>query len=185
MVYKDVLTNLTFDEWQEREEKRDLNNFWRLFVNKLDEIVQDNKKLIILDTMYGVNGMIELYQILGDKVHLLYIDAPFMERVMREYKRLRTNSSRGTRSADLAITLDDVKRRTLEKDANKKRLGADMLPFLAYKKDFSGIEINLGGELFTSIINNDETLTDFYYNLTIYMDKIFSKSLNSEKMKKK
>ena len=77
MVYEDALTNLSFEEWQEREERRDLNNFWRLFVNKLGEIVQEGKKVIILDTMYGVDGMIELYQILGENVHLFYFDAPF------------------------------------------------------------------------------------------------------------
>lgn len=176
MVYRDTLTNLSFEEWQDREEKRDLNNFWRLFVNKLGEIVQEDKKVIILDTMYGVNGMIELYQILGERVHLLYIDAPFEDRVMREYRRLTTDSERGTRKADLTITVEDIEKRTVKKDAKKNKLGADKLPFLSYYGENSNrIKINPNGERFTDIINNDKTLVDFYCDLDTYMDKILSK----------
>ena len=176
LVYQDALTNLSYEEWQEKEEKRDLNNFWRLFINKLGEIVQENKKIIILDTMYGVNGMIELYQILGQSVHLLYIDAPFNDRVLREYKRLRTDSEKGNRKADLTITLDDIEKRTIKKDAKKNKLGADKLPFLSYNEEnFNKIEINPNGEKFTDIINNDGTLEDFYNSLDGYIGKILSK----------
>lgn len=184
-IYEDTLTNLSFEEWQDREEKRDLNNFWRLFINKLGEMVQDDKKIIILDTMYGVNGMIELYQILGKKVHLLYIDAPFEDRVMREYKRLRTDSPRGTRKADLTITLEDVEKRTLKKDAKKNKLGADKLPFLSYNyENLNEIEINPNGEKFTDIIINDGTLAEFYCNLDKYINKILSKNHFNKKVRK-
>ena len=185
MVYQDTLTNLSYEEWQDREEKRDLNNFWRLFVNKLGEIVQEDKKIIILDTMYGVNGMIELYQILGERVHLLYIDAPLEDRVMREYRRLRTDSEKGTRKADLTITIEDVEKRTVKKDAKKNKLGADKLPFLSYQgENFDRIEINPNGEKFTDIINNDKTLVDFFYDLDAYIGNILSKKQVKEKVKK-
>ena len=59
-VYEDTFSNLSFDEWQDYEETKDLNNFWRLFVNKVYEMADDDKSIIILDTMYGVDGMIEL-----------------------------------------------------------------------------------------------------------------------------
>ena len=47
-------------------------------------MADDDKSIIILDTMYGVQGMIELFNILGNKVNLLYLDAPFNDRVIRE-----------------------------------------------------------------------------------------------------
>ena len=184
LIYKDTLTNLSFDEWQDREEKRDLNNFWNLFINKLAEIAQDDKKVIILDTMYGVNGMKELYKILGDKVHLLYIDAPFEDRVIREYKRLRIDSVRGNRKADLSVTLDEVAKRTIKKDSKKNKFGADKLPFLCYSVDEDDkIEVNNGGEIFTDIINNNSTIVDFHNNLDKYLDKILMKQ--NGKVKKK
>lgn len=186
MVYRDTLTELSFEQWQAKEEERDLNNFWSLFVNKLGEIVQEDKKVVILDTMYGVNGMIELYKILGESVHLLYIDAPFDDRVMREYKRLRMDSERGTRKADLTITLEDVEKRTKRKDAKKNKLGSDNLPFLSYCGDnFDKIEINPNGERYTCVINNDKTLADFYCDLETYMDSILEKSKVKVKMKGK
>ena len=175
LVYQDTLTNLSYEEWQNSEEKRDLNNFWRLFINKLGEIIQEDKKVIMLDTMYGVDGMIELYQILGQRVHLLYIDAPFEDRVLREYRRLRTDSIRGDRKADLTISLEDIEKRTAQKDAKKNKFGADKLPFLSYNgENFDRIEINPKGERFTDIINNDGTLEDFHCDLDQYIVKILS-----------
>lgn len=175
LVYQDTLTNLSYEEWQDSEEKRDLNNFWRLFINKLGEIIQEDKKIIILDTMYGVDGMIELYEILGQRVHLLYIDAPFEDRVLREYRRLRTDSIRGDRKADLTISLEDIEKRTVQKDVKKNKFGADKLSFLSYNgENFDRIEINPNGERFTDIINNDGTLEDFYCDLDEYIEKILS-----------
>ena len=175
-VYEDTLSPLSFDEWQTVEENRDLNNFWKLFVNKVYEISDDSKNIIILDTMYGVEGMIELYNILGDKVNLLYIDAPFEERVIREYKRLRTDSINGTRKANLTITIDDIIERTINKDIKKNKKGADKLPQLTYSVDKQSIEINGGGEQFTTIINNDSTLEEFYTMLDNYIKSKLTKS---------
>ena len=186
MVYEDALTNLSFEEWQEREERRDLNNFWRLFVNKHGEIVQEGKKVIILDTMYGVDGMIELYQILGENVHLLYIDAPFEERIMREYRRLRRDSERGTRKADLSITIEDIEKITAKKDAKKNKFGANKLPFLSFHgENFDRIEIDPNGERFTYFINNNKTLEDFYCELDIYMGIVLSKKQVKGQVKEK
>ena len=47
-VYEDTFSKLSFEEWQNFEESRDLNNFWKLFVNKVYEMVDDNKSIIIL-----------------------------------------------------------------------------------------------------------------------------------------
>lgn len=175
LVYQDTFTNLSYEEWQDNEEKKDLNNFWRLFINKLAEIIQEDKNIIILDTMYGVDGMIELYEILGQKVHLLYIDAPFNDRVLREYRRLRTDSIRGDRKADLTISLEDIEKRTVQKDAKKNKFGADKLPFLSYDgESFDRIVINPNGERFTDIINNDGTLEEFYCDLDKYIGNILS-----------
>lgn len=181
-VYEDTFSNLSFEEWQNFEETRDLNNFWKLFVNKVYEMVDDDKNIIILDTMYGVEGMIELYNILGDKVNLLYIDAPFNERVIREYNRLRTDSISGTRKADLNITLEDVIERTIKKDKKKNKKGADQLPKLSYSIDWKTIKIDDSGEKFPFIIDNNGTIEEFYSILDSYiMQKLVqSKSLVKE-----
>ena len=178
-IYHDTFSNLSFEEWQNFEETRDLNNFWRLFVNKVYEMVDDNKNIIILDTMYGVDGMIELYNILGDKVNLLYIDAPFDERVMREYNRLRTDSINGTRKADLSITVDDVIERTIKKDKKKNKKGANQLPQLSYSYDGKSIKIDETGEKFTSIIDNNGTIEEFHSAL----DNFIMKKLNQSQKK--
>lgn len=73
--------------------------------------------------IYGVDRMIELYNILRDKVNLLYIDALFEERVMREYNRLRTDSINGIRKADLSITVDDATERIIKNDKKKNKKG--------------------------------------------------------------
>lgn len=181
-VYEDTFSNLSFEEWQNFEETRDLNNFWRLFVNKVYEMADDNKNIIILDTMYGVEGMIELYNILGDKVNLLYIDAPFNERVLREYNRLRTDSISGTRKADLSITIEDIIERTIKKDKKKNKKGADQLPKLSYSVDGKTIKIDDSGEKFTFIIDNNGTLEEFYSALDNY---IMQKLVQSQKLVRK
>lgn len=184
LVYNDTLSNLSFEEWQDYEENRDLNNFWRLFVNKVYEVMDDDKEAVILDTMYGVNGMIELYKILKDRVKLLYIDAPFKDRVMREYLRLRTDSIKGTRKADLSVTIDDVVERTRKKDLKKNKKGANKLPFLSYSETMDDIEINGKGAPFTYIINNSGSIDEFHEQLDKYMDKILAKDKPLIKEKK-
>ncbi len=174
-VYADTSSKLSFEDWQNFEENRDLNNFWKLFVNKVYEIADDSKSIIILDTMYGVEGMIELYNILGDRVNLLYIDAPFNERVMREYKRLRSDSINGTRKADLTITIEDVIERTIKKDKKKNKKGANKLPQLTYSVDKQSVEIDGVGEQFATIINNDSTLENFHGMLDNYIKSKLTK----------
>lgn len=180
-VYADTSSQLSFEEWQDFEENRDLNNFWRLFVNKVYEIADPEKNIIILDTMYGVNGMVELYNILKDNVELLYIDAPFNERVKREYLRLRKDSINGTRKADLSITIDDVIKRTKAKDEKKNKKGANLLPYLSYAETNDSIEIKKDGKKFTYLINNDGTIEDFYKNLDNYINRFIKNRQNFNK----
>ena len=177
-VYEDTQSRLSFDEWQKAEEERDLNNFWRLFVNKLYEMIEPERDIIILDTMYGAKGMIELYNILGDKVHLLYIDAPFDERVAREYKRLRMDSPRGTRKADLSITIEDIVERTIKKDKKKNSKGANKLKTLSYSNDDKTLEIDGSGRKFAYLINNKGTIEEFHFMLDEYIDYIKNKGSN-------
>ena len=184
-VYEDTFSKLSFEEWQNFEENRDLNNFWKLFVNKVYEMAADDKSIIILDTMYGVQGMIELFNILGDKVNLLYIDAPFNDRVIREYNRLRSDSINGTRKADLTITIEDIIERTIKKDRKKNKKGADKLPLLRYNVDGSSIEIAGIGEQFTTIINNNGTIDDFHIMLENYINSKLVKSREYAKELKK
>lgn len=184
-VYEDTFSKLSFEEWQNFEENRDLNNFWKLFVNKVYEMADDDKSIIILDTMYGVQGMIELFNILGDKVNLLYIDAPFNDRVIREYNRLRSDSINGTRKADLTITIEDIIERTIKKDRKKNKKGAEKLPLLRYNVDGSSIEIAGIGEQFTTIINNDDTIDNFHIMLDNYINSKLVKSKEYVKELKK
>lgn len=175
-VYEDTQSDLPFDEWQKIEEERDLNNFWRLFVNKVYEMANPEQDIIILDTMYGVNGMIELYNILGDKVNLLYIDAPFDDRVMREYIRLRTDSPRGTRKADLSVTIEDIVERTIKKDKKKNSRGAHKLKTLTYSDDDKTLEIDGSGRKFAYLINNEGTIEEFHSSLDEYIGCIKNKN---------
>ena len=184
-VYEDTFSKLSFEEWQNFEENRDLNNFWKLFVNKVYEMADDDKSIIILDTMYGVQGMIELFNILGDKVNLLYIDAPFNDRVIREYNRLRSDSINGTRKADLTITIEDIIDRTIKKDRKKNKKGADKLPLLRYNVDGSSIEIAGIGKQFTTIINNNNTIDNFHIMLDNYINSKLVKSKEYVKELKK
>lgn len=115
--------------------------------------MRKHKNIIILNTVYGVDEMIELYNILGDKVNLLYIDAPFDERVMREYNRLRTDSINGTRKANLSITVEDVVERKIKKDRKKNKKGANQLPKLSYSPDGKTIKIDEIGEKFKKDYN--------------------------------
>lgn len=184
-VYEDTFSKLSFEEWQNFEENRDLNNFWKLFVNKVYEMADDDKSIIILDTMYGVQGMIELFNILGDKVNLLYIDAPFNDRVIREYNRLRSDSINGTRKADLTITIEDIIDRTIKKDRKKNKKGADKLPLLRYNADGSSIEIAGIGKQFTTIINNNNTIDNFHIMLDNYINSKLVKSKEYVKELKK
>ena len=184
-VYEDTFSKLSFEEWQNFEETRDLNNFWRLFINKVYEMADGDKNIIILDTMYGVDGMIELYNILGDKVNLLYIDAPFNERVMREYNRLRTDSINGARKADLSITIEDVVERTIKKDKKKNKKGADYLPKLSYSNDGKTIKIGESGEKFTFTIDNNGTIEEFHSALDSYiMQKLVQSKRLIKRLKK-
>ena len=180
-IYEDTSSSLSFEEWQDFEEKRDLNNFWRLFVNKVYEMIEEGKDIIILDTMYGVEGMIELYNILGDNVSLLYIDAPFNERVIREYNRLRTDSIYSDRKADLNITLEEIAERTIRKDKKKNSRGADKLPKLSYTDNKQKIEISENGEKFAYIINNDRTIENFYASLDVFIEsKLYDVNHNKQ-----
>ena len=180
-VYADTSSSMPFEEWQDYEENRDLNNFWRLFVNKLSELVDEEKDVIILDTMYGVEGMKELYKILQDKVELLYIDAPIEMRIFREYNRLRTDSVRGTRKADLSITIEEITERTLKKDKKKNKKGANLLKKLVYSGDSNELIISDNGTKFPYIIENDGTIEEFYTKLDNYIEYILSKDSRLER----
>ena len=182
-VYADTSSAMSFEEWQDYEESRDLNNFWSLFINKLREMVTDDKKIIILDTMYGVEGMKELYKILHDRVELLYIDAPIEMRILREYNRLRTDSVRGTRKADLSITIEEIAERTIKKDKKKNEKGAYLLKKLVYSGDSNELIISDNGIKFPYVIDNDGTLEEFYTKLDNYIKYILSKDQQLERKK--
>ena len=177
-IYEDVSTTMSFEEWQQFEENRDLNNFWKLFVNKVYELASPDKSIIILDTMYGINGMMELYKILGNQVKLLYIDAPFNDRVKREYLRLRTDSKTSLRKADMSITLEEIAERTKQKDEKKNKMGANLLKYLKYSEDCTEIFVSDSGNVFPYIIDNNGTLEEFYAQLDCFLINILEQQEN-------
>ena len=96
-------------------------------MNKIIMFFKENKKslyFIFTIALVGLAAGICFYFFISysDKVNLLYIDAPFNDRVIREYNRLRSDSINGTRKADLTITIEDIIDRTIKKDRKKNKL---------------------------------------------------------------
>ena len=118
-IYKESKSKLDYQEWYDYEYQNDFENFWDRYIKKASEM-SENKSIIIMDTMYGVKSIKYLYSKLGNNLGVLYIDADLKKRILREYTRLRTDSTRSSRKADLSVTIDDVTKKTLDKDASKK-----------------------------------------------------------------
>ena len=169
-VYKEAKSSKEFQEWYDDEFERNFESLWQRYIEKATEM-SDGRDIIIMDTMYGVRTIKYLYSILGSSLGVLYIDAPFESRVEREYHRLRTDSKRGTRKADLSITMDDVIKKTVDKDSSKKKKETFEYRDLVYDDGTIKVGDRTLGTPFSYLIENDGTLGEFYAKLDDFAKK--------------
>jgi hypothetical protein len=121
-VYEQSSSKLSYDEWYNVNREINLKQFWLEFISKVNEKYESGFDIVILDTMYGIDDIQCLYDILGEKLSILYVDADESLRVIREFNRLRTDSTNSFRKADMSITIEEVKENTMKKDEKKKTI---------------------------------------------------------------
>ena len=71
-VYKDSKSPLSFQEWYDFEYENNFEDLWDKYIEKADEMSGD-KKIVIMDTMYGVKTIKYLYSKLKQNLGVLYI----------------------------------------------------------------------------------------------------------------
>lgn len=182
-VYKDSKSHLSFQEWYDFEYENNFENLWDKYIEKADEM-SENKKIVIMDTMYGVKTIKYLYSKLKENLGVLYIDADFNKRVIREFKRLRTDSVHGTRKADLSITIEDVAEKTRKKDASKRKKETFEYKDLVYSDSADDIIIgdrNIDNP-FSYLIINDGSLDEFHQKLDAFAKQEIVKRKNIVKI---
>ena len=185
-VYKDSNSDLEFQEWYDTEYENNFEQLWDKYIEKADEMSGD-KKIVIMDTMYGVKTIKYLFSKLKEDLGVLYIDANFNNRVLREFQRLRTDSTRGTRKADLSITIEQVIEKTKKKDESKGKKETFEYKSLVYSPDSEDILVgNRETSIpFSYVINNDGSLEEFHEALDEFAVKEIGKRKNSSGVVKK
>ena len=171
-VYKDSKSPLEYNEWYDDQSKNNFEEFWQNYIQKASTMAGD-AKVVIMDTMYGLKEIKYLYKLLGEDLRVLYIDAPLEKRIIREYMRLRTDSSNSDRKADLEITIEEVTEKTKKKDAKKQRLETFEYKNLRYN-DAGGIDYNASGNLFSYVIENGGSRQKLNASLDTFSQKILS-----------
>lgn len=163
-VYKDSNSDMDFQTWYDYEYENNFESLWTRYILKAIEM-SEGKSIVIMDTMYGVKTIKYLYSILGDNLGVLYIDADFNQRVIREYHRLRTDSVHGTRKANLSITIDDVIKKTREKDEKKRVKETFEYKNLVYNNNTIDVGNRTLNAPFSYLIENNCTVQDFHEKL--------------------
>lgn len=182
-VYKDSNSNIPFQEWYDYEFENNFESLWDRYIAKADQMSED-KKIVIMDTMYGIKTIKYLYSKLGDNLGVLYIDADFDKRVEREYLRLRTDSTISDRKADLSITIDDIISKTKKKDESKKKKETFEYKDLVYQDNSIGVGDRNFDIPFSYVIMNNGTIDEFYTELDKYANYVISERYgNVKKMK--
>lgn len=166
-VYKDSGSTKEFQEWYDDEFENNFESLWDRYIAKADEMAGDTE-IVIMDTMYGVKSIKYLYSKLGEDLGVLYIDADHDKRVLREYNRLRTDSPRGNRKADLTITMEQVIEKTDKKDASKKKKETFEYKELVYQGDTIGVGNRELEKPFSYLITNNGTIEEFHKKLDEY-----------------
>lgn len=166
-LYEKSGSSLSYDDWRKQEISRDLENHWREYLKLAEETAKDCDT-IIMDTLYSPTDAIVLRKILGERLCLLYIDAPLKSRILREYHRLRTDSPNTDRKADLSIKIEDIADRTQQKDFKKQSEGMFDYPKLMLHEDGSVSDRGEGKQL-VYIINNNQDEQTFHQKLDQYV----------------
>lgn len=170
LVQKEYRSNIPYESWQDTVEPLNPQMFWTRYINKVNEL-SEGYNIVIMDTIYSIDSIKTLYEVLGDNLTLLYVNADFDKRVERELLRLRTDSIRGKRKANLSITYDEVLKQTMLKDEKKYSKGVDRLPALAFNSNYTKLIIDENGVQFPYVIQNNDSEDAFFR----YLDEFYCK----------
>ena len=182
-VYKEANSELEFQEWYDYEYEHNFEQFWDNYIKKASEMSGD-KDVVIMDTMYGLKSIQYLYSKLGDNLGVLYIDADLENRIMREYTRLRTDSVRSSRKADLTVTIEDVTKKTMEKDKAKRKKETFEYKDLVYGEGGIVVGNRKVEESFSYVIENNGTEEELYRSLDEYVIKVLLSNKEKKLIKK-
>lgn len=86
-MYEESDKRAKYEEWQEKFENTQKEQFWDLYLRVVDEMAMKSS-LIVMDTLRKKESLEVLNKLTNGNIMLLYIDAKFEYRVKREYDRL-------------------------------------------------------------------------------------------------
>lgn len=159
-LYKEKNNKLEYYKWMKYEEKNNPFDFWSSFI-EIANAMSEDKKVVIMDTLHGKDSIFQLYEILGEQLNLLYIDAQFELRVCREYNKI----IKSNKYIDYNELLHIVKR----KDEEKVKMGLLELKYLVYDINKNlRVDYKMENTSFTYVIENDGTLDEFHERLNTF-----------------
>ena len=179
-LYEQSNSSMEYADWYSSERERDFEDHWKRY---LDVAVSccEGKDIIIMDTLYSPRDAITLQKLLGEQLYLLYVDAPFTDRVNREHKRLRTDSTFSNRKADLTITVEEVTKITEDKDAKKISEGITEYPNLVVRPDGS-VTVGETGRPLVHVIDNSGSEQSYHESLDEFMNsRVLANHCNQHK----
>lgn len=122
-MYEESDKRAKYEEWQEKFENTQKEQFWDLYLRVVDEMAMKSS-LIVMDTLRKKESLEVLNKLTNGNIMLLYIDAKFEYRVKREYDRL---------SKEKNVSYEQVKLNTMKKDKEKEKIG--LIEILQYIKN--------------------------------------------------
>lgn len=122
-MYEESDKRAKYEEWQEKFENTQKEQFWDLYLRVVDEMAMKSS-LIVMDTLRKKESLEVLNKLTNGNIMLLYIDAKFEYRVKREYDRL---------SKEKNVSYEQVKLNTMKKDKEKEKMG--LIEILQYIKN--------------------------------------------------
>lgn len=164
-AHKRISPNTPYLEWYESLRQSDLGKLWGEYIYEAEQMAP-NARHLIMDTMYGVASLQTLYNQLGSRLKLLYIDAPFSRRVSYEFERLRTAQEPGK-----DLTMDMVEQRTAQKDREKGEREMFLCPQLSVGVD-GKLNVSNSGKRFAYIINNDQDISTYQNELRAFVERV-------------
>lgn len=140
-MYEESDKSAKYEEWQEKFENTQKEQFWDLYLRVADEMAMKSS-LIVMDTLRKKESLEVINKLINGNIMLLYIDAKFEYRVKREYDRL---------SKEKNVSYEQVKLNTIKKDKEKEKMG--LIEILQYIKNDN---LKYG-----YVISNNGSLKDF------------------------
>lgn len=122
-MYEESDKRAKYEEWQEKFENTQKEQFWDLYLRVVDEMAMKSS-LIVMDTLRKKESLEVLNKLTNGNIMLLYIDAKFEYRVKREYDRL---------SKEKNVSYEQVKLNTMKKDKEKEKMR--LIEILQYIKN--------------------------------------------------